>query len=185
MVYSSTSICGGRIAGLLLGKASGGNHAQPVLVGKAQNRGNFIRRTGRDRYRREQRRGCVLLQSAGSSTTWLGSANRAQLSRKAGRRARGAHIPSCASTGFRAGPEISRHMRGVGSIFSGFSTSSRVERVAQADHHVEVFFGEQHRHQVALLHANAVLAGDGAADVRCSTAGCLCWRPGRAQAGPG
>ena len=47
----------------------------------------------------------------------LGAADRAQIAAEARRGADGAHIPSCASTAFCDGPEISRHMRGVGSIF--------------------------------------------------------------------
>src|ERR1039458_4578821 len=38
-----------------------------------------------------------------------------------------------------------------------------VEGIAQADHHIKVFLGEQPRHQVALFHPDAVLPGDGAA----------------------
>src|SRR5208337_3108999 len=35
-----------------------------------------------------------------------------------------------------------------------------VERIPQADHDIEVLLGEQHGHEVALLHPDAVLAGD-------------------------
>ena len=41
-----------QISSLLLGEAPGGNHAQATLIGKAQDGGNLVGRTRRDRERR-------------------------------------------------------------------------------------------------------------------------------------
>ena len=69
-------------------------------------------------------------------------------------------MPSACSTGFCDGPRVSAHTRVVGNSLPGFSTPCRVECIAQAQHHVEVFVGKQQRHQVALLQSHAMFAGD-------------------------
>jgi hypothetical protein len=48
--------------------------------------------------------------------------------------------------------------------FSGIQRALRIERVVNAAHEIEVRVGEEKRHEFAFLHADAVFAGEAAAD---------------------
>src|ERR1035438_362448 len=111
-----------QISYLLLGEASGWNNTQAMLVGKPQDVGDFIDRSRRDRNCRSNAQNVPRLQLCWIFRDVFRSANGAEHRRKTRSRCRGAHSPSCISTGFWVGPEISRHMRGVGKIFCGLST---------------------------------------------------------------
>src|ERR1022692_1222433 len=112
-----------QISNLLLGETSGGNHTQAMLIGELQNAGNLIGGSRGDRKCRSNTQNVPRLQLRRIFSDMFGSANGAQVGRKSSRHGCGAHSPSCISTGFWVGPVISRHMRGVGKIFCGFSLS--------------------------------------------------------------
>lgn len=91
-----------------------------MLIGATQHSSDFIGRSWSDRNSGSSPQDEMVMQRGSIVYHVIRAADGAQLAAEASSGAQGAHIPSRASTALCDGPEISRHMRGVGSIFCGF-----------------------------------------------------------------